>query len=60
MASLRKAAAYSKKHARPFTRKSKSRKKAYIKTIPGIRIVKFDMGDFPAKQGAVARFGICG
>ena len=44
MASLRKASAYSKKLARPFTRKSKNRKKAYIKTVPGSKIVKFEMG----------------
>ncbi len=45
MVSLRKASAYSKKKARPFTRKSKSRKKSYIKTIPGMKISKFDMGN---------------
>ena len=42
---LRKASAYSKKYARPFTRKSKVRKKSYIKTVPNSRIVKFKMGD---------------
>lgn len=42
---LRKAGAYSKKYARPFTRKSKVRSKSYIKAIPNSRIVKFKMGD---------------
>ncbi len=42
---LRKASAYSKRHARPYTRKSKVRSKTYIKTIPNSRIVKFKMGD---------------
>jgi len=45
MTSLRKASAYSKKKVRPYTRKSSVRKKAYIKTIPGSRIVKFNMGN---------------
>lgn len=45
MASLRKASAYSKKKARPYTRKSKSKKKSFIKTIPQIKITKFDMGN---------------
>jgi large subunit ribosomal protein L10e len=44
MASLRKASAYSKKKVRPFTRTSRNRKKAYIKTIPGSKIVKFESG----------------
>ena len=42
---LRKGSAYTKRYARPFTRKSKVRKKSYIKTIPNSRIVKFKMGD---------------
>ena len=42
---LRKAGAYTKRYARPFTRKSKVRKKSYIKTIPNSQIVKFRMGD---------------
>ena len=42
---LRKAGAYSKRHARPYTRKSKVRTKSYIKTIPNSKIVKFKMGD---------------
>ena len=44
MAALRKAGAYSKKYARPYTRKSKKRTKSYIKTIPHINIAKFSMG----------------
>ncbi len=54
---LRKAAAYSKKSRRPYTRKSKKKSKSYIRTIPGHKIVKFSMGkqnkfdkgDFPFK-----------
>lgn len=45
MASLRKAAAYSKKKVTPFTRTSKKRQKSYIKTIPQQKIVKFEMGN---------------
>jgi len=42
---LRKAGAYSKRYARPYTRKSKKRTKSYIKTVPNSQIVKFKMGD---------------
>ena len=45
---LRKASSYSKKKTRPYTRKSKARVKAYIKTIPQMKVVKFSMGN----QGA--------
>jgi len=45
---LRKAGAYSKKKVRPYTRKSKSRAKSYIKTIPQPKIVKFIMGNTKA------------
>ena len=42
---LRKASAYTKRYARPFTRNSKKRAKSYIKTVPAKRIVKYKMGD---------------
>ena len=42
---LRKGSAYSKRYARPYTRKSKKRTKSYIKTVPNSKIVKFKMGD---------------
>ncbi len=45
MASLRKASAYSRKVVRPYTRKSSKKKRAYIKAVPPIRIVKYNMGD---------------
>jgi large subunit ribosomal protein L10e len=45
MASLRKAAAYSKRHVTPFTRVSKKKGKSYIKTVPPQKIVKFTMGN---------------
>jgi large subunit ribosomal protein L10e len=41
---LRKALAYSKKGARPYTRHSRRKDKSYIKTIPGSKIVKFSGG----------------
>lgn len=44
MASLRKANAYSKRKVLPFTRVSKKRQKAYVKTVPPQKIVKFTMG----------------
>jgi len=45
MAALRKASAYSRRSVRPYTRKSSKKKKAYIKAVPPIRIVKYSMGD---------------
>lgn len=45
---LRRAAAYSKKYARPYTRKSKVKSKSYIKTIPPQKIIKFNMGNIKA------------
>ncbi len=47
---LRKASAYSKKRVRPYTRKSKTTKKAYIKTVPQIKIVKFTIGNTKASR----------
>ena len=58
MASLRKASAYSKKHVVPYTRTSKLKGKAYIKTVPPQKIVKFLMGlgkEFPHKLSVVAK-----
>lgn len=43
---LRKALSYSKKKVRPYTRISKRKGKAYIKTVPYSKIVKFDGGDY--------------
>ena len=52
MASLRKAAAYSKKKVTPYTRVSKKRRKSFIKTVPQQKIVKFTMGQTGAyKEG---------
>ncbi len=45
MVSLRKASSYSKKKARPFTRKSGQKSHAFIKAVPTSKIVKFTMGD---------------
>ena len=41
---LRKALSYSKKHNRPYTRKSGVKSKNYIKTIPPQKVVRFKMG----------------
>ena len=43
---MRKATAYSKKHVVPYTRISKQKNKAYVKTVPPSKIVKFSMGNF--------------
>lgn len=42
---LRKAASYSKKPATPYTRNSRRKNKAYIKTIPHVKVAKFTIGD---------------
>ena len=52
MATLRKANAYSKRTVVPFTRVSKKRTKAYVKTVPAQKIVKFTMGKIPISQEA--------
>ena len=44
MATLRKGRCYSK-ITRPWTRKSKFKKKGFIKAIPTIKVVRFTMGD---------------
>ena len=45
MVTLRKAGAYSKKYARPYTRVSKRKAKSFIKTVPQSKIVKFNAGN---------------
>ncbi|MBM3232643.1 50S ribosomal protein L16 [Candidatus Pacearchaeota archaeon] len=63
---LRKALAYSKKKARPYTRNSRKKGKSYIKTIPFSKIVKFDsgvrkdyeQGKFPYKISLEAEEGV--
>ncbi len=42
---MRRATAYSKKHVVPYTRTSKQKKRAYVKTVPPSKIVKFNMGN---------------
>ena len=42
---LRKASSYSKKPATPYTRNSRRKNKAYIKTIPHVKVAKFTLGD---------------
>ena len=53
---LRRAAAYSKRKARPFTRISSVQSKAYIKTVPPQKIVKFSMGDLKAYESGKFKF----
>jgi len=48
MATLRKGKCY-RKVVRAYTRKSKFRKKGFIKTVPNIKIARFNMGD-PKKK----------
>jgi len=43
---VRKARAYSRKYARPSTRRSSRKNQNYIKTVPSQKITKFHMGDF--------------
>jgi large subunit ribosomal protein L10e len=45
MAALRKASAYSKRRVRPYTRKSSKKSQSYIKAVPPLKIVKYNMGD---------------
>ena len=44
MAGLRAFSCY-RKPKRAYTRKSKYKKKAFIKSVPNIKVVKFDLGD---------------
>ena len=55
---LRKASSYSRKKVRPFTRRSRSKQKAYIKTVPPIKIAKFSMGNLKAYQEGKHAFGV--
>ena len=53
---LRKALAYSKKRARPYTRKSKDKSKAYIKVVPANKIVKYNIGNQRAFEEGKFKF----
>lgn len=53
---LRKALAYSKKPARPYTRKSAVKSKSYIKTIPPQKIVKMKMGDIKGYENGKFKY----
>ena len=55
---IRKASAYSKKNTRPYTRKSSKKSKAYVKTVPYSKIVKFTMGDSTAFRENKHKFRI--
>ena len=45
MAALRKGHCYKHLTTRPYTRKSKYRKKGFIKSIPASKLARFNMGD---------------
>lgn len=49
MAKLRKGTTYSKTIERPYTRKSKYKKKNFIKANPANKVIMYDMGD-PKKK----------
>lgn len=51
---LRKASAYSKMYARPYTRKSTKKAHNFIKTVPSQKIVRFKLGDIP--KGEAGKF----
>lgn len=59
MAKERKARCYSKPTTRAYTRKSKYKKKGFIKAIPGAKLSRFHMGDklkkFPKEVRLVSR-----
>ncbi len=55
---LRKATAYSKKHNRPYTRKSAVKSKSYIKTVPPAKLSKYRMGDIPGYQKGRFKFNV--
>jgi len=59
MAGLRKGHSYSRYFKRAYTRKSKFKKKGYVKAVPTSKIVKYDMGDlkkeFPKKVHLVSK-----
>ncbi len=48
MTTLRKGSCYSRMQ-RPYTRRSKVKSKAYIKSMPYTKVVRFDMGDSKGK-----------
>ncbi|MCA9486931.1 50S ribosomal protein L16 [Candidatus Woesearchaeota archaeon] len=56
MAKLRKWVAY-RNVERPYTRFSKFRKKAFVKSRPGKKIIKYDMGDI---RGGMDQFPVVG
>jgi large subunit ribosomal protein L10e len=45
---LRKALTYSKRYAKPYTRVSRAKGKAYIKVVPNNKVVKYQIGNIKA------------
>jgi len=62
MAGLRKGHAYTRTVKRAYTRKSKFKKKGYVKAVPTSKIVKYDMGDlkkeFPRRIHLISKQAI--
>lgn len=55
---LRKAASYSKKYTRPYTRNSRRKNKAFIKTIPYTKVAKFTIGDLKGYREGKYKFSV--
>ncbi len=55
---LRKASAYSKRYARPYTRFGRVKGKSYIKTVPPQKVVKFQMGNSKAFQEGKLKYSV--
>ena len=53
---LRKASAYSRFPTRPYTRHSRRKARAYIKTVPFAKVVKYYFGDMKAYQEGKHKF----
>src|SRR3972149_7836196 len=53
---LRKASSYSKKYARPYTRNSRRKSKAYIRTIPHVKVAKFSIGNLKDYRAGKHKF----
>ncbi len=53
---LRKAASYSKKHVTPYTRNSRKKSKAYIRTIPHVKVAKYGIGNMQAFREGKHKF----
>ena len=53
---IRKASSYSKRIARPYTRVSRNKSKAYIKQTPHNKIVKYSLGNSPGYHAGKMKY----